>query len=73
MDILSVKYSQTDAREELVTMVQMTNLEKTGSNDKDTPEDPFYSDCNMSFLREGIDALNSGKGTIHDLIEEDGF
>lgn len=54
-------------------MEQMANLEETGSNDKVTPADPFYSDSNMSFLREGIDALNSGKGTIHDLIEEDRF
>lgn len=33
--------------------------------------DPFYSERNMTFLREGIQALNSGKGTIHDLIEDD--
>lgn len=33
--------------------------------------DPFYSESNMAFLREGIQALNSGKGTIHDLIEDD--
>ena len=33
--------------------------------------DPFYSERNMAFLREGIQALNSGKGTIHDLIEDD--
>lgn len=31
--------------------------------------DPFYSESNMAFLREGIQALNSGKGTFHDLIE----
>ncbi len=34
--------------------------------------DPFYSDSNMAFLKEGVQALNSGKGVIHDLIEEDG-
>lgn len=33
--------------------------------------DPFYSESNMSFLKEGIQALNSGKGTLHELIEED--
>ena len=33
--------------------------------------DPFYSERNMTFMREGIQALNSGKGTIHELIEED--
>ena len=33
--------------------------------------DPFYSESNMAFLREGVQALNSGKGTLHELIEED--
>jgi len=33
--------------------------------------DPFYSESNMSFLKEGVKALNAGKGTIHELIEED--
>ena len=33
--------------------------------------DPFYSESNMAFLRDGVKALNSGKGVIHDLIEED--
>ena len=33
--------------------------------------DPFYSESNMAFLTEGIQALNSGNGTIHELIEED--
>ena len=33
--------------------------------------DPFYSESNMTFLREGISALNSGQGTPHELIEED--
>lgn len=33
--------------------------------------DPFYSESNMAFLREGVQALNSGKGTIHELIDED--
>lgn len=32
--------------------------------------DPFYSESNMAFLREGIQALNLGKGTFHELIEE---
>lgn len=34
--------------------------------------DPFYSDSNMAFLREGIAALNAGKGVAHELIEVDG-
>lgn len=33
--------------------------------------DLFYSESNMAFLREGVQALNSGKGTLHELIEED--
>ena len=33
--------------------------------------DPFYSESNMAFLREGVQALNSGKGNLHELIEED--
>lgn len=31
--------------------------------------DPFYSESNMAHLRRGIDALNSGKCTEHDIIE----
>lgn len=33
--------------------------------------DPFYSETNMAFLREGIAQLNAGRGTPHELIEED--
>ena len=33
--------------------------------------DPFYSDSNMAHLRRGIEALNSGKGVEHELIEVD--
>lgn len=33
--------------------------------------DPFYSESNMAFLRDGVQALNSGKGVVHELIEED--
>ena len=32
--------------------------------------DPFYSDSNMTHLRRGIEALNSDKGTEHELIDE---
>ena len=32
--------------------------------------DPFYSDSNMAHLRRGIEALNSDKGTEHELIDE---
>jgi len=30
-----------------------------------------YNAKNMEFLKEGIEALNSGKGVEHELIEED--
>lgn len=33
--------------------------------------DPFYSDSNMAHLRRGIEALDSGKGKEHELIEVD--
>ena len=33
--------------------------------------DPFYSDSNMRFLREGLSQLNAGNGVSHELIEED--
>ena len=32
--------------------------------------DPFYSESNMAHLRRGIAALNEGKGTEHELIED---
>lgn len=31
--------------------------------------DPFYSESNMAHLRRGIDALNAGKGVLHEPIE----
>ena len=31
--------------------------------------DPFYSESNMRFLREGIAQLNSGRGVEHELEE----
>lgn len=34
--------------------------------------DPFYSESNMAHLRRGIAALNAGKGTEHEPLEEDG-
>lgn len=33
--------------------------------------DPFYSERNAAFLREGIAALNAGQGVEHELIEVD--
>ncbi len=32
-------------------------------------KDPFYSESNMQYLREAIDALNRGEGKQHDLEE----
>lgn len=32
--------------------------------------DPFYSESNMEHLRRGIEALNAGKGVVHELIED---
>lgn len=34
-------------------------------------DDPFYSMKNQARLREAIDQLESGRGTIHELIEVD--
>lgn len=34
--------------------------------------DPFYSESNIAHLRRGVEALNEGKGSEHELIEEDG-
>ncbi|MCL2009596.1 MAG: type II toxin-antitoxin system RelB/DinJ family antitoxin [Synergistaceae bacterium] len=34
--------------------------------------DPFYSESNLAHLRRGIDALNTGKGVEHDIIEVSG-
>lgn len=33
--------------------------------------DPFYSESNMAFLRQGIAELNAGHGVEHELIEVD--
>ena len=35
------------------------------------PRDPFYSESNMKRLRESIQQLEAGKGTPHELIEDD--
>ena len=32
--------------------------------------DPFYSENNMEFMRRGIAELDAGKGSEHELIEE---
>ncbi len=32
--------------------------------------DPFYSEANMAHLMRGVEALNSGKGVEHEIIEE---
>lgn len=37
----------------------------------DVSVDPFYSESNMAYLRKGIEVLNAGRGTEHELLEED--
>lgn len=32
--------------------------------------DPFYSESNMAHLRRGIEALNAGRGVVHEPVEE---
>ena len=34
-----------------------------------TVSDPFFSESNLAHLRRGVDALNSGKGVEHRIIE----
>ena len=33
--------------------------------------DPFYSESNMAHLRRGAAALDAGKGTVHEIIEDE--
>ena len=33
--------------------------------------DPFFSKSNMEHLRRGVEAMNSGKGEEHEIIEVD--
>lgn len=35
--------------------------------------DPFYSESNQKYLQKAIKALNSGKGTVHELIEDEDY
>ena len=35
------------------------------------PEDPFFSKENLSHVKNSVDQLRSGKGTVHELIEVD--
>ena len=37
--------------------------------DVTTESDPFYSESNLAHLRRGVEALNSGKGVEHDIVE----
>lgn len=32
--------------------------------------DPFYSESNLCFLKEGVSQLNAGNGVEHELIED---
>ena len=46
---------------------------KSNEEKKNTKKsyDLFYSRSNMDHLRRGIKALNTGKGTEHELIEDE--
>lgn len=33
--------------------------------------DPFYSPLNQKVLKESIDQLKAGRGTVHDIVEVD--
>lgn len=37
----------------------------------DVSVDPFYSKSNISHIMRGIEALDAGNGTEHELIEDD--
>ena len=34
-------------------------------------DDPFYSESNQIRLKKSITALNAGKGTVHELIDDE--
>lgn len=44
-------------------------LNTWSSKTSDAGEELFYSEKNMAHLRRGVEALNSGKGIEHELIE----
>ena len=33
------------------------------------PEDDFYSDSNLAYVKKSVYELRNGKGTVHELIE----
>jgi hypothetical protein len=41
------------------------------SSDSETQMDPFYSETNQSRLRQAAKDMDSGKWTVHELIEND--
>ena len=34
------------------------------------PIDPFFSESNMAYVKKSVKELREGKGTVHELIEE---
>lgn len=58
----------------LSTTAAFTIFAKTVTREKRIPfevsADPFYSSSNMAHLQRGIEALNSGKGEAHELVED---
>lgn len=57
------KIISTIDNSQCVGMSLSLNVERTG--------DLFYTDSNIEHLKRGVDALNAGKGTEHELIEMD--
>ncbi len=72
---LKKSMEQTCAEMGLSMTAAFTIFAKKVSREKRIPfeisADPFYSEKNMAHLRRGVEALNSGKGVEHDIIEVD--
>lgn len=51
------------------TLVNIRMDEEIKKMPSEASVDPFYSESNMAYLCRGVEALNSGKGVEHDIIE----
>lgn len=49
----------------------LSTLTSHVEEDKALVEDPFYSQSNQIHLMKSMQQLRDGKGTAHDLIEDD--
>lgn len=36
-----------------------------------TESDPFFTEPNLSHIKKSVQELRDGKGTVHDLIDDD--